>query len=277
MSPPLSRRGFCAVSAGTLLIPIGAARGGVFAAALGEPGGPALAPAPVGASFPITEPTLARDIVGASHRDIDKVGALLAVDRSLALATWDWGFGDWESALGAASHTGRKEIAELLMAHGARADLFTLAMLDRVDAVKAVCEAFPGIQSTRGPHGITLLAHADAGEAARVKEYLLALGGANEPETSLPITAEEGQKYVGEYSFEGAGADRLVVEPGRREGIGILRTGGSHRPLRRTGEHAFSPSGSPQVTIRFAMADERATEFAIERGAPILTARRVEG
>jgi len=272
MTLPLTRRGFCAVSASALILPAGAARAAYGARS--EPAVPALA---AGGSFPITEPSRARDIVGASHRDIDKVRALLAEDRGLALATWDWGFGDWESALGAASHTGRKEIAELLLEHGARADLFSLAMLDQVDAVKAVCEAMPGIQRTRGPHGITLLAHADAGDAARVKEYLLALGGADEAETSLPLAAEEAQRYVGEYSWEGGGADRLIVEPGRREGIGILRSGGSHRPLRRTAEHSFSPSGSPQVTVRFAMADGRATGLAIERGAPLLAARRVEG
>jgi hypothetical protein len=272
MPPLLSRRGFCAVSAGALVLPLGASR-----AAFGAGSEPAAPPPLSGGNFPITEPSLARDIVGASHRDIDKVRALLAEDRGLALATWDWGFGDWESALGAASHTGRKEIAELLLEHGARADLFSLAMLNCVDAVKAVCEAMPGIQRTRGPHGITLLEHADAGEAARVKEYLLALGGADETETSLPITAEEGGRYVGEYSWEDGGADRLIVELGRREGVGILRTGGSHRPLRRTGEHIFSPAGSPQVTVCFAMADGRATGLAIERGAPILAARRVEG
>ena len=38
---------------------------------------------------------------------------------ALACATLDWGFGDWETALGAASHVGRPEIAEYLIANGA--------------------------------------------------------------------------------------------------------------------------------------------------------------
>ena len=58
-------------------------------------------------AFPGQDPTTVREIVGASHRDIDRVGALLKEAPQLANATYDWGFGDWETALGAASHTGR--------------------------------------------------------------------------------------------------------------------------------------------------------------------------
>ena len=42
---------------------------------------------------------------------------------ALLNATWDWGAGDFETALGAASHMGNRESAGVLLARGARLDL----------------------------------------------------------------------------------------------------------------------------------------------------------
>ncbi len=131
-------------------------------------------------AFLRTPPQRALEIVSVSHFDGDRVREILTEDRSLCLASWDWGFGDWESALGAASHMARRDIARVLIDHGARPNLFTLAMLDKVEAVRAACQASPGIQRIRGPHGITLLRHAEFGKAERVVEYLQQLGGADE-------------------------------------------------------------------------------------------------
>jgi hypothetical protein len=92
----------------------------------------------------------------------------------LVNAAWDWGGGDWEMPLGAAAHVGRRDIAEYLLAHGARLDLFASAMLGQVDIVRSALEAFPSALHVAGPHGIPLLAHARAGgpEAAAVVAYL---------------------------------------------------------------------------------------------------------
>ena len=68
-------------------------------------------------------------MVSNAHGDLEFVRARLAENPTLANAAWDWGDGDWESALGAAGHMGRRDIAELLLAHGARLDLFVAAML----------------------------------------------------------------------------------------------------------------------------------------------------
>ena len=78
--------------------------------------------APAGITLPHTDPALTKEIVLVSHFSEKRVRELLKDDRSLALASWDWGFGDWETALGAASHMGRRDIAEALMDHGARAN-----------------------------------------------------------------------------------------------------------------------------------------------------------
>ena len=91
-----------------------------------------------------------------------------------ANAAWDWGDGDWETALGAAAHMGRRDIAELLLGHGARLDVFAAAMLGDVDVVRAILAAHPKVRESKGPHGIPLRAHAEAGgEQARAVLELL--------------------------------------------------------------------------------------------------------
>ena len=124
----------------------------------------------------------------------------------MAKASIDLGFGDWESGLGAASHMGRRDIAEIFIEHGARPNLFTFAMLGQVDAVRAVCEANPGVQKIRGPHGITLLDHARYGKehATSVVAYLEELGDADIKEVGKPIAKEVADAYAGEYEPNGA-------------------------------------------------------------------------
>ena len=120
---------------------------------------------------------LVQEFVGNAHGDLNRVKELLAGEPGLINATWDWGGGDFETALGAASHMGRRDIAEFLLTNGARLDIFAAAMLGRLDIVKAALAAFPNAIKTPGPHGIPLIAHAQAGgeEAKPVLEYLQSL------------------------------------------------------------------------------------------------------
>lgn len=102
-------------------------------------------------------------MVANAHGDLDYVRTALAEDPTLANAAWDWGDGDWETALGAAGHMGRRDIAELLLAHGARLDLFVAAMLGELEIVQSILTAHPEMRDANGPHGISLLRHAEAG------------------------------------------------------------------------------------------------------------------
>jgi ankyrin repeat protein len=99
-------------------------------------------------------------VVALAHGHIESVRSALARDATLANATVDWADGDWESTLGAASHMHRRDIAELLLEHGARLDVFAAAMLGDVEAVRAVLAAHPEMRDATGPHGIPLAAHA---------------------------------------------------------------------------------------------------------------------
>lgn len=237
--------------------------------------GPAAAPY---AGFPTQPPELAREMVGVSHAKIDRVRELLAEHPALAKAAWDWGFGDWETALGSASHTGQREIAALLMKHGARPDIFTFAMLGQLDVVKAYIAANPGIQRTHGPHGITLLSHAKAGgdEAKAVVKYLEELGDADIGQKSLPLSEESKKLCQGEYSFGAKPDDRLIIAPGRFSDLAIQRgKEGASRPLFHLGDNAFHPTGAPSVRIEFELKNGRATSVTIIDGPDRLLAPRI--
>jgi hypothetical protein len=103
--------------------------------------------------------------VANAHGDLDAVQSLLAEEPRLVNAAWDWGGGDWETALGAASHMGRRQIALYLLEHGARLDLFAAAMLGYFDIVSAILSDFPEMHDAAGPHGIPLVEHARVGGA----------------------------------------------------------------------------------------------------------------
>lgn len=120
---------------------------------------------------------LVHQFVMVAHGDLAQVKTLLEANPTLLNATWDWGGGDFETALGAASHTGSLDIALYLIEKGARIDLFAAAMLGKLDIVKAILTAFPDAKNSLGAHGIPLMAHAQFGgdEAQPVLAYLQSL------------------------------------------------------------------------------------------------------
>ncbi len=125
-----------------------------------------------------TKPALAvklvQEFVGVAHTDLNRVREMLEQEPGLVNATWDWGGGDFETALGAAAHMGAKDIANYLLEHGARLDIFAAAMLGRLEIVKAALAEYPEAINTPGPHDISLIAHAQAGgdDAKAVLEFL---------------------------------------------------------------------------------------------------------
>jgi hypothetical protein len=115
----------------------------------------------------------------AGHGNLAAVKAMLAEEPNLINGTIDWGNGDFETALGGASHMGRHDIAEFLLEHNARMDIFAATMLGKLDIVKAAVTAYPNIVRVPGPHGIPLIVHAEKGGLAAkdVLEFLRPLAG----------------------------------------------------------------------------------------------------
>jgi len=114
------------------------------------------------------------DFVIYAHSDLEKVKMLIGKEPALINSFMDWGNGDWESALGGASHMGNIAIIEFLLEKGARIDLFCAATMGRLDAVKSFIELQPALIDAKGPHGFSLHHHAQVGRdrSKAVLDYL---------------------------------------------------------------------------------------------------------
>jgi len=227
-------------------------------------------------AFPAQNPDLVREMVTVSHGNVARVRELIAMHPALAKAAWDWGYGDWEDALGAASHVGNREIAGLLIATGARPTLFSAAMLGQLDVVRALVAASPGVQRVKGPHGITLLAHARAGgaTAAEVAKYLESLGDADRVYTNLPLADGDTDALAGTFTYGSGEAQTLSVASTPR-GLTIKRQGSVERNLFHLGSRTFHPAGADAVRIRFEPDTRPAGYVTIEDGPVVVTAKRV--
>lgn len=90
--------------------------------------------------YPAIHPEIISEVVGVSHFNLDRLSELVDKRPELAKASWDWGFGDRESAIGAASHVGRIDIVKYLLSKGARPTLFTFAMIGELNVVKSMLD-----------------------------------------------------------------------------------------------------------------------------------------
>lgn len=105
-------------------------------------------------------PDLIREFVIAGHGNLSQVQALLAEHPALLNTPWQWGEGDFETAIQAAAHVGNRPIAEFLLSQGAPLELCTAAMLGRHAEVQAMLQAGAEAASAHGAHRIPLLPHA---------------------------------------------------------------------------------------------------------------------
>jgi len=223
------------------------------------------AQAAVPGSFPHQEVALVSEMVSVSHGNIARVKELISTRPALARAAWDWGYGDWETALGAASHVGNKPIAQLLLENGAHPTIFSAAMLGQLEVVKAFVAAIPAVQKIRGPHGITLLAHARAGGDGEMVKYVESLGDADTRYPSEPIAGGM-TPLLGTYAFGVGPTERLIVSTNTRGDLVIKREGEIERNLFHRGGRVFNPSGAEAVRIRFEPATGTAASLVVTDG-----------
>ena len=228
------------------------------------------------AGFPHQDAGDVKEIVTVAHFDFDRVKQIVTARPALAEASWEWGFGDWETALGAASHMGRRDIAEFLIDHGAPPTLFSAAMLGHLSVVRSVVESQPGVQRIPGPHSITLLAHARAGgqNAAAVADYLTNLGDADLKPQAAPLSASEISAFTGAYTYGTREDEQLTVF--EKNGSLMIRQGNdAARGLSYHGNGEFHPVGAEAVRIVFVQDGLKAVLLSVYDPHLLVTARRV--
>jgi hypothetical protein len=170
---------------------------------------------------PRQDPELVKTFVIAAHSDanLDRVKEMVARDPKLVLASHDWGDGDWETALGGASHIGSRKMAQYLLSQGARIDSFCAAMLAQRDALTALVAANPSVATTKGPHGYTLLYHAAIGGDVAIAELVKPHLGqkAQDYNQALSAAVRDGHLAMTRWLFENGEVDPNLADAlGRR-------------------------------------------------------------
>jgi hypothetical protein len=246
--------------------------------ATAEPDWPAppAAGAPPDDFFPSLHPSLMKAVVGLSHSSLAKVKEMVQQHPALAKASWDWGYGDHETALGAASHVGQRAIAEFLLENGAPPTLFSATMLGQLEVVKAFIAATPGLQRIRGPHSLALMVHAKAGgpPAAAVVAYLESMGDAALPLASEPLSDEDREMLDGRYVFGDRPRDSFTVATKPNQ-VAANRAGVDARFLRHVGKLEFVPPGAPAVRIRFEREGGKIVALTVADPDVVVRARKV--
>jgi hypothetical protein len=127
---------------------------------------------------PALKPEMVKDFVIAGHGNLETTKQMLEQEPGLLNACWDWGGGDFETAIEGAGHVGSKDCASYLLSKGARMNIFCAAMLGKLDMVKALLTAYPNLKDSKGPHGLQLVHHATKGgdDAKPVLDYLISIG-----------------------------------------------------------------------------------------------------
>ncbi len=229
--------------------------------------------------YPAIIEEITNEVVGVSHFNLDRLKELVNKRPELARATWDWGFGDWETAIGAASHVGRRDIVEYLISKGARPDIFTFAMLGAYETVKSMIEFMPGLQQTLGPHGISLLQHAKNGDSKSKKtiqliEYLTALGDADSQKYQTMDEAEK-QKYVADYKYGEGELDGFSVKVNSQKKLLFGKLGKFGGSLLKIDDHTFTYNGAPSVEISFQLENEKIVSLTVKEPELTLIAKKL--
>jgi hypothetical protein len=229
---------------------------------------------------PAIQLEVASEIVGVSHFNLERLKAIVEPRPELAKAVWDWGFGDWESAIGAASHVGRKDIITYLISKGAMPSIFTYAVLGEFEIVRTMIEAYPGIQRNFGPHGISLLQHAKTGlqtdgvnktNAQKLVDHLQNLGDAD-GKTYLETSEDQKTKFVGDYKYGTGNSDGFTIKLNMRKLLALGKLGKSGGSLLRIGDNEFTYQGAPSVTIKFVLENNVVRSLILNEPGLTLTA-----
>ena len=112
------------------------------------------------------------EFVLAAHNNAEKTRIMVDKNPLILNCASQVARGDFETAIGGASHMGRRDIADVLVDRGARLDIFNLTFLGYTEVVKKLIEVSPHYLNAYGPHGFTLLHHAKVGKHQAFADWL---------------------------------------------------------------------------------------------------------
>jgi len=112
-----------------------------------------------------------QEFVGVAHGNLDRVKELLEASRRWSMPPGIGVAAIWETGLGAAAHMGRPISPNICWHEGARLTSSPRRCSASWEVVASYSRHFPGAHKVRGPHGISLIAHARAGGASAVVEF----------------------------------------------------------------------------------------------------------
>lgn len=237
--------------------------------------------------WPNIDPEIVSEVVGKSHFNLDRVKELVDARPELARSVWEWRFGDFESAIGAASHVGRRDIVLYLLSKGARPTIHTFAMLGAHDVVKQMVEFSPGIQTTMGPHGISVLDHAYYGKRMKDKmtqkendnvkktiDYLESLGNAGGTKY-IEETKEEQAKFLGDYLYGEGENDGFTIGLNMAEKMTLGPLGGFGGALYKIKEKLYTYNGAPSVNVAFDIDGENVKSLTLTDPTVTVFARKI--
>lgn len=220
------------------------------------------------------------EFVRGAHTDLEGTKKLLTAEPRLLRATYEWAPGDFESAIGAAAHSGSVDIVEFLLSAGGSYSIFVAAVLGHVDTVKAFVTRSPELVNCQGPHGIPLLSHALAGgeQAADVADLLMEHGAeAEEAWDDLEIDAALAGFAVGKYQIARSGrtiAFEIVKEESQ---LFIVVMEREKKRLLYQGQNRFNIEGTP-AELTFEQTEKNAPKcerVLLKEGFPVGFASRV--
>jgi ankyrin repeat protein len=183
-----------------------------------------------------TIPTeLIEAFVLAAHTDLEKVKSLLEQEPTLLNLSFEK-FN--ETALEAAGHMGREDIANFLLAQGANSQIFAMAMLGRVYEVKTMLENDPSLIKKPGVHGFSLMFHAALSGNLELAD-LLEQHGADVADHSLHAALMKDQtemlewliprvKDVNSPNFQGLTPLAFAIKRDQLKASELLRNAGGH-------------------------------------------------
>ena len=160
-------------------------------------------------------------------------------------------------------------------------------MLGHFNVVKSAIEATPGIQETTGPHGISLLDHAYAGERMKDQmtkseiesleqtiDYLSGLGNANGTDY-INVSSEEQKKYLGDYKYGQGENDGFTIGVNMRKLLSLGPIGGFGGALYKIGDNLFTYNGTPSVTISFNIQEDKVKSLTLTEPDITLIAEKI--